>query len=195
MARKGPSPLAKGKTKLQQLSTRFSLRLTALRARQPIGKAGPSNSAPVIPDPIVISYDSEEDRKKDPKGSNSEEEDPEMDLEGENQEVDSTDKSEEVPEYIPGEGLEENRNLGKEELEEEGPGEDHEMDPNQEPEEPMEDPEEDQEEDPEMEEEIEEPEVMEPDEDEYNEYFADYFGHAPPLNPDSNIGSSPPTDD
>ncbi|MED6225563.1 hypothetical protein PIB30_094815, partial [Stylosanthes scabra] len=86
MARKGPSPLAKGKAKLHQLPTRFSLRLAALGARQPIDKVGPSNSAPVMPDPIVISSDSEEDREKDPKGSNSEEEDPEMDPEGEDQE-------------------------------------------------------------------------------------------------------------
>ncbi|MED6174144.1 hypothetical protein PIB30_066117 [Stylosanthes scabra] len=89
-----------------------------------------------------------------------------MDPKGENQEVDSTDELEEVSKYIPGEGLEENQNLGEEELEEEGLGADHEMDPNQEPEEPEADPEEDQEEDPEMEEEIEEPEVMELDEDE-----------------------------
>ncbi|MED6178040.1 hypothetical protein PIB30_103934 [Stylosanthes scabra] len=67
-----------------------------LRARQPIDKAEPSNSAPVTPDPIVISSDSEEDREKDPKVSNSEEEDPEVDPEGENQEVNSTDESEEL---------------------------------------------------------------------------------------------------
>ncbi|MED6202836.1 hypothetical protein PIB30_109564, partial [Stylosanthes scabra] len=153
---------------------------------------GPSNSAPVTPEPIVISSDYEEDREKDPKGSNSKEEDAEMDPEGENQEVDSTDELEEVSEYILGEGQEENQNLGKEEPEEEGPRADHEMDPNQEPEEDLE---EDQEEDPEMKEEIEEPEVMEPDEDEYNEYFADYFGLAPPPCPDSSIGSLPPADD
>ncbi|MED6165169.1 hypothetical protein PIB30_097000 [Stylosanthes scabra] len=93
--------------------------------------------------------------------------------------------SEEVPEYILGEGQEENQNLGEEELEEEGPSADHEMDPNQEPEEPEEDAEEDQEEDSEIEVEIEEPEFMEPDEDEYNEYFADYFRLAPPPSPDS----------
>ncbi|MED6200787.1 hypothetical protein PIB30_088643 [Stylosanthes scabra] len=168
MAHKGPSPLAKGKAKLH---TQFSLWLAALRASQTIDKARPSNSAPATPNPIVIGSNSEEDREKDPKCSNSEEEDPEMDSEGENQEVDSTDESEEVPEYIPGEGQEENQNLGEEDPEEEGPEVVHEMDPNQDPEEPEEDPEEDQEEDPEMEEEIEEPEVMEPDEDEYNEYF------------------------
>ncbi|MED6212180.1 hypothetical protein PIB30_080715 [Stylosanthes scabra] len=93
MARKAPSPLAKKKAKLHQLPTRFSLRLVALRARQPIDKVGPSNSAPVMPDLIVICSDSEDDRKKDPKGSNTDEEDPL----GENQEVDSTDESEEVP--------------------------------------------------------------------------------------------------
>ncbi|MED6201632.1 hypothetical protein PIB30_096984, partial [Stylosanthes scabra] len=68
--------------------------------------------------------------------------------------VDSTDESEEVPEYISGEGQEENQNLGVEETEEEVPRVNHEMNPNQEP---KEDPEEDQEEDPEMEEEIEDP--------------------------------------
>ncbi|MED6207156.1 hypothetical protein PIB30_033256 [Stylosanthes scabra] len=52
-----------------------------LRASQPIDKVGPSNSTPAMPDPIVISSDSEEDREKDPKGSNFEEEDPEMDPE------------------------------------------------------------------------------------------------------------------
>ncbi|MED6199993.1 hypothetical protein PIB30_081040 [Stylosanthes scabra] len=192
MAPKEPSPLAKGKAKLHQLPTQFSLRLAALRAHQPIDKVGPSNNAPAMPDPIVISSDSKEDREEDPKGSNSEEKDPEMDPEGENQEVDSADESEEVPEYIPGEGQEENQNLGDEEPEEEGQGVDDEMDPNQDPEE---DPDEDEEDDPEMEEEIEEPEVMEPDEDEYNEYFADYFELAPLPSPDSSIGSPPPTDD
>ncbi|MED6150878.1 hypothetical protein PIB30_076853, partial [Stylosanthes scabra] len=153
------------------------------------------SNAPTTPDPIVISSDSEEDREKDPKGRNSEEEDPEMDPEGENQEVDSIDESKEVPEYIPGEGQEENQNLGEEDPEEEGPEADHEMDPNQGPEEPEEDPEEDQEEDPEMEEEIKEPEVMELDEDEYNEYFADYFVLAPPPSPDNSVGLPPPVDE
>ncbi|MED6151390.1 hypothetical protein PIB30_082028 [Stylosanthes scabra] len=169
-----------GKAKLHQLPTQFSLRLATLRACQPIDKVEPSNSAPATPDPIVISSDSEEDREKDPKGRNSEEEDPEMDPEGENQEVDSIDELEE--------------NLGEEEPEEEGPEADHEMDPNQDLEVPEEDPEKDQEEDLEMEEEIKEPEFMEPDEDEYNEYFADYFGLAPPPCPDNSIGSPPPAD-
>ncbi|MED6188517.1 hypothetical protein PIB30_086762, partial [Stylosanthes scabra] len=83
MARKPPSPLAKGKAKIHQLPTRFSLRLAALRARQPINKVGPSVSTPAAPDPTIISSDSEEDL--DPKGSSSEEEDPEMDPQGEDQ--------------------------------------------------------------------------------------------------------------
>ncbi|MED6125418.1 hypothetical protein PIB30_068345, partial [Stylosanthes scabra] len=183
-------PLAKGKAKIYQLPTRFSLRLAALRARQPIDKVGPSVSTPAALDPIIISSDSEEDL--DPKGNSFEEEDPKMDPEGEDQGVNSSDESEEVPEYIPGDGLEENQDLGKEEPEEEDRGADHEMDPNQDPEEPEEDPEEDLEEYPEMEK--EEAEVMEPDEDEYNEYFANYFELAPPPSPDSSVGSPPPTD-
>ncbi|MED6225890.1 hypothetical protein PIB30_097970 [Stylosanthes scabra] len=145
MARKAHSPLAKGKAKIHQLPTRFSLRLATLTARQPIDKVGPSVSTPAAPDPIIISSDSEEDLE--PKGGNSEEEDPEIDPEGEDQ---------------------------------------------GDPEEPEEDLEEDPEEDPEMEE--EEAEVMEPDEDEYNEYFANYFELGPPPSPYSSVGSPPPTD-
>ncbi|MED6123517.1 hypothetical protein PIB30_049931 [Stylosanthes scabra] len=85
MARKEPSLLAKGKAKIQQLPTRFSLRFAALRARQPTEKAGPSNTAPAIPDPIIISSDSEE-------------EDLEMDPEGEDPEIDSDLEDEEIAE-------------------------------------------------------------------------------------------------
>ncbi|MED6152155.1 hypothetical protein PIB30_089187 [Stylosanthes scabra] len=155
MARKAPSPLAKGKAKIHQLPTRFSLRLAALIARQPIDKAGPSVSTLATPNPIIISSDSEED-------------------------LDPKDESKEVPEYIREDRPEENQDLGEEEPEEEDPNE------------PEEDPEEDPKEDPEMEK--EEAEVMEPDEDECNEYFANYFKFAPPPSPDSSIGSPPPTD-
>ncbi|MED6128058.1 hypothetical protein PIB30_094024 [Stylosanthes scabra] len=148
------------------------------KACQPIHNAGPSVSTPAAPNPIIISSDSEEDL--DPKGSSSEEEDPEMDPEGEDQGVNSSDESEEVSEYIPEDGPEENQDPGEEEPKEEDLDE------------PEEYPEEDPEEDPEMEE--EEAEVMEPDEDEYNEYFANYFKLTPPPSPDSSIGSPPPTD-
>ncbi|MED6223929.1 hypothetical protein PIB30_078912 [Stylosanthes scabra] len=178
-----------GKAKIHQLPTRFSLRLAALRAHQPIDKARPSFSTPAAPDPIIISSDPEKDLN--PKGSSSEEEDPKMDPEGEDQGVNSLDESEEVPEYIPGDGLEENQDAREEEPEEEGPGADHEMDPR-----------------------IQRNQrktlkrtqrkiprwkkrrqkSWKPDEDEYNEYFANYFELAPPSSPDSSVGSRPATD-
>ncbi|MED6139894.1 hypothetical protein PIB30_088225, partial [Stylosanthes scabra] len=55
MTPKGLSPLANRTAKLQQLPTRFSLRLAAFRARQSTKKARPSNTAPAIQDPIIIS--------------------------------------------------------------------------------------------------------------------------------------------
>ncbi|MED6117118.1 hypothetical protein PIB30_106963, partial [Stylosanthes scabra] len=60
-----------------------------LKACQPTKKARLSNTTPAIPDPIIISSDSKE-------------EDPEMDLEGEDPKVDSANESEEALEYIPG---------------------------------------------------------------------------------------------
>ncbi|MED6152952.1 hypothetical protein PIB30_096881 [Stylosanthes scabra] len=84
MARKASSPLAKGK---------------ALRARQPTEKVRPSNTAPAIPDLIIISSDSEE-------------KDLEMDPEGEDPAVDSVNESEEVSEYIPeAEAIEEEKEV------------------------------------------------------------------------------------
>ncbi|MED6151616.1 hypothetical protein PIB30_084158 [Stylosanthes scabra] len=64
----------KGKAKIHQPPTRFSLRLAALKACQPIDKAETSSRTPAISDLIIISSDSEEDL--DPQGSNSEEEEP-----------------------------------------------------------------------------------------------------------------------
>ncbi|MED6190348.1 hypothetical protein PIB30_104995 [Stylosanthes scabra] len=90
---------------------RFSLRLAALRACQPINKVGPSVSTPSVPDPIIISSDYEEDLY--PKGSSSEEKDPEMDPEGEDQGVNLLDESEEDPEMDPDHDIED------EEMEEE----------------------------------------------------------------------------
>ncbi|MED6128533.1 hypothetical protein PIB30_098782, partial [Stylosanthes scabra] len=49
----------KGKAKIHQLPTRFSLQLAALRTRQSRDKAGPSNPAPITVEPIQISSDSE----------------------------------------------------------------------------------------------------------------------------------------
>ncbi|MED6173242.1 hypothetical protein PIB30_057490 [Stylosanthes scabra] len=177
----------KGKAKIHRPPTRFSLRLAALSARQPIDKAGPSSRTLAIPDPIIISSDSEEDL--DPQGSSFEEEEPGLDPEEDNHGEDSSDK--EVSEYIPEDGPIENQDPGEEEPE--GPGADHEMDPNPDLEEPEEDPKEDPEEDPEMGE--EEVEAVEPSDDEYNEYFANYFKLAPPPSPDSSDESLPPTDD
>ncbi|MED6140077.1 hypothetical protein PIB30_089750 [Stylosanthes scabra] len=159
----------KGKAKIHWPPTRFSLRLAALRACQPIDKAGPSSKTTVIPDPIIISSNSEEDL--DPLGSSSEEEEPGLDPEEDNHGEDSPDEEEEP----------------------ESPGANHEMDPNPDPEEPEEDPEEDPEEEPEMGE--EEVEAVEPSDDEYNEYFANYFELVSPPSPDSSDESLPPTDD
>ncbi|MED6186276.1 hypothetical protein PIB30_065228 [Stylosanthes scabra] len=164
----------KGKAKVHQPPTRFSLRLAALKAHQSRDKAGPSRTVPINAKPIEISSDLE---------------------------------SEEVLEYIPGTGQSddeepaENQNPGEEE-----PGEDHEIDPNPDPEEPEEDLEEEEdpeEEDPEELEEQEEEnemgkeqvEAVEPSDDEYQEYFADYFELTPPASPDSSNDSTPPADD
>ncbi|MED6209802.1 hypothetical protein PIB30_058198 [Stylosanthes scabra] len=88
-----------------------------------------------------------------------------------------------------------------EENPEDEPGADHEMHPNPDPEESKEDPEE--EEDPEELKEQEEEnemgeeqvEAVEPSDNEYQEYFADYFELVPPAIPDSNDDSIPPADD
>ncbi|MED6187105.1 hypothetical protein PIB30_073217 [Stylosanthes scabra] len=156
-----------GKAKIYWPHTRFSLRLAARRACQPINKAETSSRAPTTSDPIVISSDSEEDL--DPQGSSSEEEEPGLDPEEDNHGEESSD--EEVPEYILEDGPAENQDPGEEELE--GSGVDHEMDPNPNPEEPEEDPKEDleEEEDPEMGE-IEEEAEQDPNDD---EDFVDYF--------------------
>ncbi|MED6172858.1 hypothetical protein PIB30_053840, partial [Stylosanthes scabra] len=132
-----------GKAKIHRPPTRFSLRLAALRARQPIDKAGPSSKTPAIPYPIIISSDSEEDL--DPQGSSSEEEELGLDPEEDNHGKDSLD--EEVAEYILEDGPTENQDPGEEE--------------------PEEDPKEDPEEDPELGEEG--VEAVEPSDDKYNE--------------------------
>ncbi|MED6159690.1 hypothetical protein PIB30_044555 [Stylosanthes scabra] len=158
----------KGKAKIHWPPTRFSLRLAACRARQPIDKAETSSRTPAKSDSIIISSDSEENLD-----SSSEKEEPGLDPQGSNHGEDSSD--EEVPEYIPEDGPTENQDPRVEEPE--GPGADHEIDPNPDPEEPEEDPEEDleeeedPEEDPEMGEEEEEAE-QDPNDD---EDFADYF--------------------
>ncbi|MED6137201.1 hypothetical protein PIB30_062871 [Stylosanthes scabra] len=157
----------KGKAKVHQPPTRFSLRLAALKTRQCRDKAGPSRTAPMNAEPIEISSDSESEESDD----------------------------EEVPEYIPEDGPAENQDLGEEEAE--GPGADHEMDPNPDPEEPEEDPkedpeeEEDPEEDPEMGK-MEEEAEQDPNDD---EDYVDYFELAPPPSPDSSAGSPLPEDD
>ncbi|MED6163507.1 hypothetical protein PIB30_080581 [Stylosanthes scabra] len=73
------------------IPTRFSLRLAALRARQSTDEAGPSNTAPINPDPIIISSDSES------------EEVPEY-IPG----AEPMEDEEEAPEYVPGNGMMEN---------------------------------------------------------------------------------------
>ncbi|MED6127885.1 hypothetical protein PIB30_092366 [Stylosanthes scabra] len=73
----------KGKAKVHQPPTRFSLRLAALKTRQSRDKAGPSRTASMNAEPIEISSDSES------------EEVPEY-IPGIGQSDD-----EEVPEYIP----------------------------------------------------------------------------------------------
>ncbi|MED6159245.1 hypothetical protein PIB30_040545 [Stylosanthes scabra] len=136
-----------------------------LRTHQPTEKAGPSNTAPVIPDPIIISSDSEED----------------LDLKDESEEVPEyipgaepieEEEEEEIPEYIPGEGLVAGQDLEDEESEEEDP----EMDPDQD----MED------------EEMEEEAEQDPNDD---EDFVDYFELAPPTSPDISDESLLPTND
>ncbi|MED6165626.1 hypothetical protein PIB30_101393 [Stylosanthes scabra] len=176
---------SKGKAKVHQPPTRFSLQLAALKTRRSRDKAGPSHTAPINAEPIEISSDSES------------EEVPKY-IPGTGQSDD-----EEVPEYIPEDWPAENQNPGEEELE--GPAAYHEIDPNPDPEEPEEDPEEEEdpgEEDPEDPEEQEEEkemreeqvEAVEPSDDEYQEYFTDYFELAPPASPDSSDDSTLPTD-
>ncbi|MED6220751.1 hypothetical protein PIB30_047829 [Stylosanthes scabra] len=88
---------------------------------------------------------------------------------------------------------------------EEEPGADHEMDTSLDPEKSEDEPEEEEdpeEEDPEeLEEQEEENEIgegqveaVEPSDDEYQEYFADYFELAPPASPDSSEDSTPLAD-
>ncbi|MED6140143.1 hypothetical protein PIB30_090230 [Stylosanthes scabra] len=49
----------KGKAKVREPPTRFSLRLAALKIRQSRDKAGPSRTAPINDESIEISSDSE----------------------------------------------------------------------------------------------------------------------------------------
>ncbi|MED6162738.1 hypothetical protein PIB30_073436 [Stylosanthes scabra] len=145
------------------IPTRFSLWLAALRARQSTDKAGPSNTALMNPDPIIISSDSES------------EEIPEY-IPG----AEPTEDEEEAPEYVLGDGMMENQDHAEEDPEmdpkeepEEDPEEESEEDPKEDPkEEPEEDPEEDPSQDPE-DEEMEEVVNLQPGDDEYDEYFAD----------------------
>ncbi|MED6213361.1 hypothetical protein PIB30_092355 [Stylosanthes scabra] len=161
----------KGKAKIHQLPTRFSLRLAALRTRRSRDKAGPSNPAPISTERIEISSDSES------------EEVPEYIL-GAGQSDD-----EEVPDYIPEDGPAKNQDPEDEEPEEEDPEEDSEEDSKEEPEE---DPEEDLENKGAEDDEMEQVVNLQSGDAEYDEYFADYFELAPPPSPDSNTGSPPP---
>ncbi|MED6187896.1 hypothetical protein PIB30_080942 [Stylosanthes scabra] len=121
--------------------------------------------------------------------SDSEKEDPEMD---------STEESEEVPEYISENGPAENQNPGEEEPE--GPRAGHEIDPNLDSEK-EEDPEKEEEEDPEEEEEPEEEHEMEEEQEEAerdpndDDEFQDYFALVPPTSPDTSDDSILPADD
>ncbi|MED6152324.1 hypothetical protein PIB30_090835 [Stylosanthes scabra] len=174
----------KGKAKVHQPPTHFSLRLAALKTHQSRDMAGPSRTAPINVEPIEISSDSVS------------EEVPEY-IPGTGQ---SDDK--EVLEYIPEDWPTENQNPGEEE-----PGANHEMDPNLDPEEEEdleeeeeEDPEEEEEEDPEEEEEPEEEHGLEEVQEEAerdpsdDDEFRDYFALAPPASPDSSDDSTPPAD-
>ncbi|MED6146993.1 hypothetical protein PIB30_039951 [Stylosanthes scabra] len=186
----------KGKAKLHQLPTCFSLSLAALRARQPADKDGPSNTASTSSNPIIIISDSEEDSERDPKEGDSEDEDPKMDHEEEDLEMDSAEESKDVPEYIPGAEPVEDEEEAPEYIPGKGPAEN--QDPKEEePEEedPEMDSEEDSEEDPDQDpedEEMEEPAEEHPN---HDIYFADYFELAPPAIQDSSTGSPPPNDD
>ncbi|MED6128050.1 hypothetical protein PIB30_093920 [Stylosanthes scabra] len=163
------------------IPTRFSLRLAALRAPQSTNEAGPSNTAPINPDSIIISSDSESEEV----------------LEY-NPGAEPMEDEEEAPEYVPGDGMIENQDQAEEDPEEEleeEPEEYPEKDPEEEPEEePEEDPEEDPNQDPE-DEEMEEVVKLQPRDDEYDEYFANYFELASPPSPDNSVGSPPPEDD
>ncbi|MED6226025.1 hypothetical protein PIB30_099438 [Stylosanthes scabra] len=176
----------KGKAKIQQLPTRFLLRLAALRTHQSRDKAGPSNSAPISAEPIEISSDSESEEVP-------------VYIPGAGQ---SDDK--EIPDYIPEDGPAENQDPEDEKPEEEDPEEDPEEDSEEEPkEDPEEEPEEDLEEDPEEDlenqgaedEEMEQVVNLQPGDAEYDEYFADYFELASPPSLDSSTGSLPPEAD
>ncbi|MED6212979.1 hypothetical protein PIB30_088793 [Stylosanthes scabra] len=166
--------------KLKYIS--LSLRLAALKTRQSRDKSGPSCTAPINAEPIEISSDLKFEEV--PKYISR---------------IGQPD-DEEVPEYIPEHWPAENQNPEKE------PGADHEMDPNPDRKESEEDPEEEEdleEEDPEELEEQEEEnemgeeqvEAVEPSDDEYQEYFADYFELALPASPDSSDDSTPSADD
>ncbi|MED6196296.1 hypothetical protein PIB30_046181 [Stylosanthes scabra] len=185
----------KGKGKIYEPPTRASHRLAALRAQ------ATTNLTRETPDTLAVTAKSALGRKprmhlaaKDTPPSigstswnpiaisnDSEKEDPEMDL---------AEESEEVLEYIPEDVLAGNQNPGEEEPE--GPGTDHEMDPNLDPkeEENPEEEEEPKEEHEMVEEEQEEAERDPSDDDEFRGYFA----LAPPASPDSSDDSTPPAD-
>ncbi|MED6176337.1 hypothetical protein PIB30_087189 [Stylosanthes scabra] len=158
----------KGKAKIHQLPTRFSLRLAALRTRQSRDKAEPSNPAPISGAPMEISIDSESEEIPEyiPRAGQSDDE--------------------EVPYYIPKDGPAKNQDPEDEEPEEEDPEEEPEEDPEEEPEEdPEEEPKEDHENQGAEDEEMEQVVNLQPGDVEYDEYFPDYFKLASPPSPDS----------
>ncbi|MED6222688.1 hypothetical protein PIB30_066799 [Stylosanthes scabra] len=160
----------KAKDKVHQPPTRFSLRFAALKTRQSRDKVGPSRTAPINAKPIEISSDSESKEVLEY-------------ILGTGQSDD------EVPEYIPDDWPAENQSPREEEPK--GPAEEPE-----EEEDPKEvDPEEAEEQVEENEMGEEEVKAVEPSDDEYQEYFADYFELAPPTSPDSSDDSIPPADD
>ncbi|MED6208952.1 hypothetical protein PIB30_049899 [Stylosanthes scabra] len=165
--------------KTPQMSTRFSRRLAALKARQTKDEAGPSNAAPRDDEIINISSDSKQEQEdvQEEEGEIEEKEVPGYGALIEVLQPLAQEEPEDIPYDVPGDG--------EMEEEEEGPEED-----------PEEEPEEKQEEDQDWveEDEMEEEEENEEEEDipdlhsgipDYDEYFHDYFKLGPPPSPAS----------
>ncbi|MED6150478.1 hypothetical protein PIB30_072673 [Stylosanthes scabra] len=112
----------KGKAKVHQPPTRFSLRLAALKTRQSRDKARPSRTAPINAEPIEIRSDSnskENPGEEEPEGPAADHEmDPNPDLE----ELEEDPEEDEDPEEL--EEIEEENEMGEEEVEDVEPSDD-----------------------------------------------------------------------
>ncbi|MED6183248.1 hypothetical protein PIB30_036234 [Stylosanthes scabra] len=179
--------MAPRKDKAPQMSTRFSRRLAAIKARQTRDEAGPSNVAPRDDGIINISSDLEQVQKnvQEEEGEIEEEEVP-----GEGALIEILQPlAQEEPEDIPYDGSEDEEIEEEEKDPEEDPKEDQEEDPEKEPEEEQEEGQDWVEED-----EIEEEEENDEEEDvldlhqgipDYDEYFHNYFKLTPSPSPAS----------